>query len=134
MTYEYLDKSYNRGIKCVHIVGEKEVLEMASSIRISNLNLLSGLNEIIKNNKELSDKISTLEMMNSDLKFDPPLRYYPIICIILFIIIIPFMIYFFIVDYIFDNINPNIELFWILSMIPFVFWVGLLGVFGCIIY
>jgi len=92
ITYEYLDKSYDRGIKCINIVGEKQALELAGSINISNLDVLNELNNIIKNDKELSNRILTLEIMNNDLEIDSPVKDHPIICICLMLICIPLFI------------------------------------------
>jgi len=92
ITYEYLNKSYNRGIKCVNILGEKQALKMTDSIKISNPDILNELNNIIKNDKELSNRISTLKIMNNDLKLDSPFMFYPIICAFMILICIPIFI------------------------------------------
>jgi hypothetical protein len=92
MTYEYINQTYNRGIKCVNILGEKQALDMTDSIKISNPDLLNELNNIIKNDKELSNRISTLEIMNNDLELDSPFKGRPIICICLLLICIPLLI------------------------------------------
>ncbi len=92
ITYEYLDKSYNRGIKCVNILGEKEALEMTYSVKISNPDLMDELNNIIKNDKELSNRILTLEIMNKDLKLEPPFMTHPIICAFMILMCIPIFI------------------------------------------
>ncbi len=92
ITYEYLDKSYNRDIKCVNILGEKEALEMTYSVKISNPDLMDELNNIIKNDKELSNRILTLEIMNKDLKLEPPFMTHPIICAFMILMCIPIFI------------------------------------------
>ena len=89
ITYEYLDKNYNRGIKCVNILGEKQALEMTDSIKISNPDLIDKLNNIILSDKELIDKILTLEIMNNDLKLEPPFMTRPIMCAFSILIFIP---------------------------------------------
>ena len=89
ITYDYLDKSYNRGIKCVNILGEKQALEMTGSIKISNPDLMNEFNNIIKNDKELSNRILTLEVMNNNLKLDSPFLLYPILCAYGIIMFIP---------------------------------------------
>lgn len=89
ITYEYLNKIYNSGIKCVNIIGEKQALEMTDSIKISNPDLMIELNNIIKNDKELSNRISTLEIMNNNLKLDSPLMSHPIMCAVMILICIP---------------------------------------------
>jgi len=83
ITYEHLNKSYKKGIDCVNFVGEKQALELAEGINISNPEIFNNLNRIILNDKKLSDRISTLEIMNNNLKPDSPFQDYPIICAIL---------------------------------------------------
>jgi len=89
ITYDYLDKSYKKGIDCVNIVGEEQTLEMIDSIKISNPDSLIQLNNIIKNDKQLSNRIFTLQTMNNNLKTHTPLVKYPIICTFLMLMFIP---------------------------------------------
>jgi hypothetical protein len=92
MTYEYLDKSYNNGVELINILGEEESLKILESIKITNPDLLNELNNIIKNNKELSNRMSTLEIMNNEIKPDAPLELYPVFCFILFAILLTLII------------------------------------------
>ena len=85
ISYEYLNKCYNKGIEYVKIVGEEQILKTVGSIRISNQGIFEKLNNIIDNDKNLSKRISTLELMNNDLKSDLPFLDYPIICAIIII-------------------------------------------------
>ncbi len=82
ITYEYLDKIYYRGIEVTNTLGKEKTLEMIESISINNPDVLDEFNKIIMSNKNLSDRIATLEVMNkkyvSDLSWG-----FPIICTIL---------------------------------------------------
>jgi len=140
ITYDYLDKSYNRGIKCVNILGEKQSLEMIDSIKISNPDLLNELNNIIKNDEELSDRISTLEIMNNNLKSNLGFWDYPIICSIVRICYLPTVIaYVFFevtVDWVSEHINNYLLLkiysfFYSLDTILFVFLLFWIVILGC---
>jgi len=79
-TYEFLDKSYSKGIEFVNIIGEDQALEIMESIRISNPVISNELNNIITVDNELSSRLSTLKELNINLKPDAPFQYYPIIC------------------------------------------------------
>ena len=86
-TYDYLDKSYNKGIEITNIIGDDNVLEMIESIGVTDTEIFDKLNDIIMNDEELSDRLATLKEMNkeyvSDLSWD-----FPIICGILTLIFI----------------------------------------------
>jgi hypothetical protein len=92
MTYEYLEKNFNKGLEIVDILGEEESLKIAESVKIANPELLNELNNIIKNDKELSNRILTLEIMNNDLKLEPPFMTHPIICAFMILMCIPIFI------------------------------------------
>lgn len=121
ITYDYLDKSYNKGIEITNILGENKALEMIESIRVAKQEDLDELNNIIINNEELSDRIATLKEMNIEINPTVPLQGNLIICGILVLILIPpaltFM-FFTLLTAIFQN-NPT--LFEILSSITSVF-------------
>jgi len=85
MTYEYLEANYNRGLEIVDILGEKETSKIVESVKITNPELFNELKNIFLNDGELSDTISNLEKMNLDWDF-------PIICKIIFIILISLFI------------------------------------------
>jgi len=97
MTYEYLEKNYNKGLELVNILGEKESLKIVESVKIANLELSNELKDIILNDKELSKRVSVLEEMNKNLISNTGFLNYPIICLIVLIISSPFafLIYFF---------------------------------------
>jgi hypothetical protein len=88
ITYEYLNKCYNRGIQITNILGEEIVLDIKESIEVTNKELFIELNSIIRNNEELSDRIEILNEMNKESKPDVSLVdwQYPKICSILFLI------------------------------------------------
>lgn len=75
MTYEYLDKSYNKGIELINFLGEEESLDIVESVKINNPELLNELKNIIVNDIGLSNKIITLREMNEELEpISPQLR------------------------------------------------------------
>jgi len=71
----------------VNIIGEDKTLEMIKSVEISNPEFSDELNNIIMNNEELSSRISTLEIMNNEVKPDKPFWEHPIICAISWIMV-----------------------------------------------
>ena len=92
MSVEYIDKCYNRGIQITNIIGEDKSLEMIESIDIKDTEVIDKLNYIIKNDNELSDKITMLKETNKELKLDSPLKFHPILCAFLILIFIPLLI------------------------------------------
>jgi hypothetical protein len=66
LTFEYLDKCYNKGSEITKIIGEDKVIEMIESIRISKPTVFYKLSNIITRNKDLSIRISTLQALNKD--------------------------------------------------------------------
>jgi hypothetical protein len=140
ITYEYLDKTYNRGIKSVNILGEKQVLEMTGSIKISNPDLMDELNKIIKNDKELSNRISTLGIINNNLKSNLDFWDNPIICSILIICYLPTVIaYIFFEtasDWVYEHINNYLllkiyDFFYSIDTILFIILLILILLYGC---
>jgi len=65
LTIENLDFIYNMGLKIFDIIGEEKALEILSSVKITNPELFTELDEITMNNQILSERISTLHEMNS---------------------------------------------------------------------
>ena len=65
-TSQYIDKTYNQGIELINIFGEEKAYEMLDSIELTNPELLDDLNNIIINDEELSNRISTLEELNNE--------------------------------------------------------------------
>ena len=90
LTYEYLDKSYNQGLEVTNIIGEDKVLEIMESVEITDTKLFDELNNIISKDEELSHRLAILKEMNKEIKPDAQLddRSYPIICAIIFFILI----------------------------------------------
>ena len=87
-TYNYLEKCYNDGIEITKIIGEHEVARILESIDISDIELFDEINNIITKNDVLSNRISLLKDLNYDLKSNKLWDNYPIICSILFAIMI----------------------------------------------
>jgi len=92
MSFEYLEKNYNKGLEIVDILGEEESLRIEKSFNITNPELFIELKNIIADDKELSNKISVLEKMNNNIKSNLDFFDHPIICTILFISFIPGLI------------------------------------------
>lgn len=65
-TTQSLDKTYNQGIELIDIFGEEKALEIMNSVELTNPELLDDINNIIMNDDELSNRISTLEELNND--------------------------------------------------------------------
>jgi len=107
ITDEYLNSVVNEGCEIVDIIGEDKALEIIKSIEIPNPILLDELDNIIMKNEELSNRISTLKIMNEELKTDEPFLDYPIICFILALIIIRSMLKMSFVGVIFPFIEEN---------------------------
>ena len=128
MTMEYFDKSYNQGNELIDIFGEEKALEMLDSVEITNPEFLDDLNDIMMNDEELSNRISTLIEMNNET--NP-------ICKILFILgfrAIVKTIVLHMGEFIFRN-YPSLELFFMVRswlVRPQVFIINdLLKIFDC---
>jgi hypothetical protein len=65
-TTQYLDNTYNQGIELIDIFGEETAIDMLDSVELTNPELLDDLNNIIMNDEELSNRISTLEVLNNE--------------------------------------------------------------------
>jgi len=87
ITYEYLDKCYNKGIEIINIIGENKVLEILESVGFSNTMFLDKIINIIRNDKNLYLRIATLKQMNQEIQLDSILKYHFVICFFLLIII-----------------------------------------------
>ena len=110
ITFDYLDKCYNKGIEITKIIGENKALEMIESIKKSKQSDLDEMNNIILNNEELSERIEILKEMNKEFSPITPSQYNPIICGILILITIPPVVifwFFALLASIFQN-NPTI--------------------------
>jgi hypothetical protein len=66
ITMKYLDNTYNQGIELVDIFGWEKSLEMLDSVEFTNPELLDDLNNIILNNEEIFNRVSTLAELNED--------------------------------------------------------------------
>jgi len=87
ITNEYLNSVFNEGQKIVDIIGEDKALEMIKSVKLTNPDIFNDLHNIVSNNKELSNRISTLEELNEE-SFEE----IPIICGIIAFLMIRFEI------------------------------------------
>jgi len=66
MTYKYLEKSYNNGIEIFNKIGVEESSKIVESVKIAIPEIFNNLQNIILNDKDLSDKISILKEMNNE--------------------------------------------------------------------
>jgi len=87
ISYDYLDKCYNKGIEIINKIGENKVLEILESVGFSNTIFLDKIINIIRNDKELSIRMATLKQMNQEIQLDSILKYHFVICFFLLIII-----------------------------------------------
>jgi hypothetical protein len=104
LTYEYLQKYYNKGIEITRILGEGETLEMIESIKVRNKDVICELKTIITTNEELSNRLANLKEMNEIIKPDTLEKDYLIICGILTIVISPIILLAALIEY-FNNYN-----------------------------
>ena len=127
-TTQYLDNTYNQGIELINIFGEEKALEILNSVELNNPELLDNLNNIIMNDEDLSNRISTLEELNNETST---------ICKILFILEFRAIVKWItlnLLEYIFRNV-PYLELFFMVRswlVIPQVYIISdLLKIFDC---
>jgi len=66
MTTQSFDKTYNQGIELIDTIGEKKAYEILESVEITNPYIINDLHKIVTNNKELSNRISTLVDLNAE--------------------------------------------------------------------
>jgi len=95
LTYEYLDKTYNNGIKITSIIGEDKALELIESIEISDTVVFDEFDNIIFKDEELSNRLTTLKKINEEQNSD---WNYPIICSIIYFLLIPFEILYYLIN------------------------------------
>jgi len=65
ISYDYLDKTYNNGIRVTNILGENSLLEIVQNNEVTDAELFYEINNIISENEELSNcvlKIKNLKM------------------------------------------------------------------------
>lgn len=111
---------------------------MIESIGITNPDFFNDLNFIIMNDEGLSNRISILAEMNEELKPDSPWEDNPIICAILFILLLPagfawaFSVILFNKYSEYPILSKIIALFGVISEIfMIIFALGLIG-FNCV--
>jgi hypothetical protein len=125
ITKEYLNSAFNEGCDIVNIIGEDKTLKMIKSVKLSNPDIVNDLHNILLNDKELSNRISTLAELNEELKPNKPFEDIPFICVILIFLFIRYVLRVEFVNIIIDFIeNPDlISILW-----------GLLGVYLNILF
>lgn len=82
MSYNYFSFVYEKGIEAVKIIGEEKSIEIVNSLAIQNPKIIDDLKNVIDNDKELSQRISTLGIMNNEEKPDEPFADNPVVCAI----------------------------------------------------
>ena len=92
ITHKYLESSHNRGCEVTKFLGEENVIEIVESVEIKNPEILDELYNIIMNDEELYDRITTLGEMNEELDTNAPFKNYSIICKILLILFSVYLI------------------------------------------
>jgi hypothetical protein len=123
ITHEYLESSYNRGCEVTKVLGEENVIEIAESVEIKNPEILDELYNIITNDEELYDRITTLAEMNEELDTNLPFKNYSSICKILLILFFVYLIRCGIVDYFTIMFHDNPIILVILDLLWFKNWV-----------
>jgi hypothetical protein len=82
-SFDYFDFAFDQGKETVNIIGEEESLGLIRSLKINDCQVLDDVKNIILNNEDLNEKISRLQIMNSQLNSQTPFLNSPIICAIL---------------------------------------------------
>jgi hypothetical protein len=85
VTQDYLESSYVKGCEITNALGEKNVIDIVDSVEITNPEILDELNNLLINNEELNERISTLEELNVNSQ-SLPFRNYSTICKVLLIL------------------------------------------------
>ena len=83
ISQEYLNFEYLQGNKIAEIIGEDKVLDIIKSVKLTDTKILDEINNIIRNNGELTCRYEILEEMNKKMN---PARIWPILCDILLIL------------------------------------------------
>lgn len=137
LSHEYLNRLYDQGIELFNIIGEDEALMIVESVHFDNQVFYNDFNNIIENDKILSNKFSTLEEMN-EINPKTPQWPFPIICTNLLFCWLPFFLlsyFLLVIDALFGFIHviDNFVLFIINSLLaPFIkIFVSLAEKFGC---
>ena len=87
MSVEYLNECYNNSVEIIDNIGEDKALEVIETLNTKDKRFSVELNNVISNDKELSDRISTLKEMNKHLKTDKPFPGVLILCAISMILL-----------------------------------------------
>ena len=91
INYNQLDFAYKQGCEIIKIIGEDKALEIIESIKITNSEFSEGLSEILTNDEEIYNKISTLKSMNQEIDPTLPIEN-PILCGIIMMLTFTFAI------------------------------------------
>jgi hypothetical protein len=121
LSIEYLNKCYNNGIEFTKVIDEDKALVIGEFSASLKKEFFYKINKIISKDKELSNRLLTLENMNIELNTDlsPGML---ILCVIAYILCIPLAIIFLIL---FNTFILQIILF-----IPMMIIAGLLAGLG----
>ena len=87
ITYDYFEKSYNKGLEISEILGEKEIIEMTESLSQLNPEIIYDIRDIFTNDEEISKRLTKLSEMNDELRTEAPFDGFKIICAFLYIIL-----------------------------------------------
>ena len=117
ITNEYLNSVLNEGCEIVDIIGEEKALEMIKSVKLTNPEIVDELHNIVLNDKELTNRISTLEELNEELKPDKPFWDNPIICSFLMLSAVPIYCFFMLLGLLAESLEGNQILYWTLAII-----------------
>ncbi|UCF49757.1 MAG: hypothetical protein JSU91_08410 [Thermoplasmatales archaeon] len=88
----YLNKCYKMGNKIINIIGEDKTLKILESVEVTDTEIFDELDEIIKNDEILSNKLTTLEEFNKELYPATPTLDGPIMFAILMLLLVPLLI------------------------------------------
>jgi hypothetical protein len=117
ITSDYLNSFFNEGCEIVDIIGEDKALEMIKSVKLPNPDIVDELQNIVLNDEELSNRITTLAELNDELKPDKPFWDNPIICSFLMLSAVPIYCFFILLGLLAESLEGNPILYWSLAII-----------------
>jgi len=72
-TSDYLNFAFNQGCELVDVIGKEKALEMIKSVKFTNPEIVDEFQNIVLNDKELSNRITTLAELNEESWEDTPI-------------------------------------------------------------